>query len=59
MRLKEQILRDARSDITNEHYIDQAHDWLHVRQIEVLIDIRDILAADMKTAIADIVDQDL
>ncbi|MBA7630359.1 hypothetical protein ES703_37881 [subsurface metagenome] len=46
MRTKDQILTDCRNDIVDEKYHeDQAH-WLVLRQIEVLLDIRDILEAD-------------
>lgn len=43
MRKKEEILEDARRDITNMKYRDTAHLWLCVRQFEILIDLRDIL----------------
>ena len=52
MRTKDEILECARDDITNPHYGDKAAFWLEYRKIEVLVDIRDILAADMKTSIA-------
>jgi len=52
MRTKDNILSDARRDITNQNYRDLAPFWLSVRQIEVLIDIRDILNDSLKTAMA-------
>ena len=43
MREKQQILEDANRDITNERYKADAPLWLQLRQIELLIDIRDTL----------------
>lgn len=44
MRTKDEILDNARNDITSPQYGDTASLWLEVRKIEVLIDIRDILS---------------
>jgi len=50
MRTKDEILDDARCDITSEVNRDTAHLWLEVRKIEALIDIKDIIK-DAATAI--------
>ncbi len=42
MRTKDDILIDARRDITDEQYKTTKANWLEYRKIEVLIDIRDI-----------------
>lgn len=51
MRTKKDILDDVRGDINDDDHKTDAHLWVQYRYIEVLIDIRDILAADMKTSI--------
>ena len=43
MRNKDEFLAECGQDITNERYKQDAHLWLEVRKIEVLIDIRDHL----------------
>ena len=43
MRTKDEILDNARDDIQNPKYDEQAPLWLEYRKIEVLCDIRDIL----------------
>lgn len=43
MRNKEEILSDCRRDVIDKDFKDSAANWLAVRQVEVLIDIRDIL----------------
>ena len=50
MRTKDDILSDSLRDITNDKYKQDAHLWLEVRKIEVLLDIRDILVTDAKDA---------
>jgi len=52
MRTKEEILTDCNHDILDEQYKTNAHLWVELRKIEVLIDIRDILAADRQTSMA-------
>jgi len=44
MRTKDEILESCRKDITEEQYRATKSQWLAVRQIEVLIDIRDIFS---------------
>ena len=43
MREKDDILNDARRDIALPKYKAEAHLWLEVRKIEVLLDIREAL----------------
>jgi hypothetical protein len=54
MRTKDEILDQARQDITSPEYGDTAHLWLDVRKIEVLIDIRDILELRLREINSDI-----
>jgi len=44
MRTADEILKDARDDITNPNYAGKEPFWLEYRKIEVLIDIRDCIA---------------
>jgi len=43
MRKKDDILSNCRKDILDEHYKRDRLFWLKVREIEVLIDLRDTL----------------
>lgn len=52
MRAKDEILRDAKTDIANQKASYPMSYWLRYRELEVLIDIRDILAAHIKTPLA-------
>lgn len=44
MRTKDEILEDARLDITDDTQKSESVQWLEYRKIEVWIDIRDILS---------------
>jgi hypothetical protein len=43
MRTKDEILRSAKTDINNSKASFPVSYWLRLRELEVLIDIRDIL----------------
>lgn len=52
MRTKDLILDYAMRDITDKTQRSTTAFWLEHHKLEVLIDIRDILAADMQTSMA-------
>lgn len=56
MRTNDTILNQANKDITLEKHKEDAHLWLEVRKIEVLIDIRDILHDLSKDFVTNILD---
>jgi len=56
MRTKDEILKDARHDITDEQYKTTKANWLEYRKIEVLIDIRDLLVTDCRDAMNSLIE---
>lgn len=47
MRTKDEILRNAKTDIANSKASFPTSYWLRYRELEVLIDIRNILSATL------------